>query len=182
MSNFSIILPAEFLNEEELTLALKSFADFYNNLTTKHQKKIFLLIISHPEYVNFNEQKIKELNLKNAAMVFSADAEKEVTTVLNDASILFYPTIKVSKKVIKYGLLNGMTILAYDNYKSKEWLDNTCAQLIESSSDSMARDQFSSTLRLLFFDPEGLKLLKTAAIRKYEELYTWKNLSKDRIA
>ena len=175
MTLFNVLSLGGFYPTNDLEIVMEAFANFYHQVTSKHQKHLHLTIIDKSENYQQFERLAKELEIKQVFSIISCNDQEDVEDFYASSSAIMLPTKEKLGMIIPEALSFGIPVLAYQLEHTKEYIDNSCGMLIRFSSREQSIQDFSKCLRILYFDPEALKILKKGAFRKYEKNFTWES-------
>jgi len=170
MKSFLVLAPGRFMNEPGVELAIKSFAQLYNNVTPKHQRRLNLVIIEEESHIPILQNQLSREPFGNAVRIISRRDIENTEIAYQSASLFLLPIKMDGYKVIPEALSFGLPILTYENPSNKTLLDNTCSMLVGRRSKDNPYEEFSRLLEMLYFDPEVRKILARGAIQKYEKV------------
>ncbi len=173
MKEFNILLVGDFLSEQEITTALNSFEGFYHSVTHKHQRKTKLTIVESPQNFPSIKQIIKERKIGAACQLISPENETAVLEVLASSSVMFLPTRSNISKLIPVAFKNKVPILTIATEITKELVDNTCGRIVKGKTIGELEENFTTTLSMLYFDPEARSILSKGSLARFEKEYSW---------
>jgi len=175
MPPFVILTSLDSNFQLEVEIAIRSFAKFYYNVTNKHRNRIHLVIIDRggqqkKEFCRLAEK----YNISNSVRIISKYSKDSLKKALHHASLLFLPTSDSSQELISNALSNALPILSFDVFSLRKFIDNSCGLLFRFNSPEQSISTFSDMMRMLYFDPEALKMLRKGALKKYKTIFSWK--------
>lgn len=168
MYPFTILAISDVAFESSLEIVMSSFAEFYHNLTPKHQKQLQLIFIDKGGYTIPALQWIEKLNIKHIAKILNWKRMEMIEEAYNNASFLLLPAVEKTYTGIVYALSKGLPVISYKGETQQELVDVTCGMLIDYVSVGQSIGDFASLLNLLYFDPAACKILKKGALKRYE--------------
>jgi|GEM_PF-2897887 len=174
MAPFVILTSLDYHSQQEVEIAIRSFANFYFNVTNKHRNRIHLVIIDtggqQKEFIRLADK----YNISNSVRIISRHSKDSLKKALRHACLLFLPTANSSEELISKALSNALPILSFDVFSIRKFIDNSCGMLFRFNSPEQSVSIFSDMMRMLYFDPEALKMLRKGALKKYKTIFSWK--------
>ena len=175
MTLFNVLSLGGFIPTDDIEIAIEAFADFYHQVTNKHQKCLHLTIIDKSEQGTHFRKLAKELEINEVFTVISCEQQEVLEDFYAKSATIILPTRKKLGQLVPEALSFGIPIISFDLEHTKEHIDNSCGMLIRYRSREQSIQDFSRCLKILYFDPEALKILKKGAHMKYENNFTWKS-------
>lgn len=173
MTSFKVLTLGEFMIGKNVEIAIRAFATFYHDLTSKHQKKCSLIIIEKEEFIKSNLDIANKYEVADQVKFIPWTEQEDIQKAYKESTLMLLPTRASLGRIIPEAYSFSLLILSYDCDEITEFVDMTCGLLADFGSNEQNILAFSDTLRILYFDPEGTKLLKKGALRKYETSYSW---------
>ena len=173
MTSFNVMTLGDFVSPEAMEVVIESFADFYHEVTPKHQKKLKLHIIGGEEYLLNVKKWRQEFQLDQAMNLVDSTDELQIRNLYNSDAVLMLPIKREVGKVIPEAFSFGVPILCFDTPFLREAADNTCAMFTPVKSKNHCVPGFKRNIGILYFDPEVRKILHKGAVKKYESMYQW---------
>lgn len=174
---FSVLALGEFIDDEGIETALGSFSELYHTVTGKHQKQMEMMMITKGLKTEEINQQLKKYRIEDNVKLISWENQNQVELSYENAAVMLLPTKDDFSKIISESFSFGLPVICFENFYTKEIIDPTCGMMI--SEDSLGENiiEFSNRLRILYFDPEALKILKRGAKNKYTNAFSWGNES-----
>jgi len=173
MSNFNILTLGEFISEEGIKTSIESFSDLFHEVTSKHQRKMQMTIITKGTMDAFIIDMVKKFEIEKAVNIIPWSKQEEIENCYNNSSVMLLPNEGKISKLVEESLSFGLPVICYENEYMHDVLDPTCGMMIEKEGYQQNVVKFSDVLRILFFDPEARKILQKGATKKYEAQYSW---------
>ncbi len=172
MKPFFVLSPGNFFDEKNTSTTIKSFAELFNRVSPKHQKRLKLIFIEEDSHISRLNELLAKERLGNASVIINRFVVEEVEAAYLDASIFLF-TGTPNEKIIPEALSFGLPVLTFEDPSLKQYLDNTCSMLVKNSFSNNVHEHFADLLEMLYFDPEVRKLLAKGAISKYNKELSW---------
>ncbi len=173
MTPFIVLSLGDFISENGSYVALHSFTNFYHNTTSKHQKRIELVLIDEHENLKQQLAFCKKLQIEDAVTVLHLGQQERIESMYKNASIFMLPVRRHLNAIVQECLSYGLPLLGYDGFGTEQVIDQTCGMLVQYDTDEESILDFSRMLRMLYFDPEARKILCKGAEARYEKEFTW---------
>jgi len=170
MYPFTILAVSDLAFEAGLEIVMNSFAEFYHDLTPKHQRKIKLIFIDKGGYTIPVMHWSEKLNIKSIVQVINWKRMEKVEEAFHQANFLLMPAKSNTYNGIMQALSKGLPVLSYRGTEREAIIDLTCGMLIDYMSTGQSIGDFAELLRMLYFDPAACKILKKGALKKYTTL------------
>jgi len=181
MTPFIVIGLGDFISEQGLDITVKSFANFYHNVTSKHQKRLELKLIDDIENVSRLKSLVSQYEVDNVTEILTLSQQNQIETTYKIASLIMLPLNKNVSNIVQESLSYSLPIICFNNSANEGLLDQTCSMQLDFETDEASAIQFSRLLKLLYFDREALKILKRGAAQKYESKFTWGTNNRARV-
>ena len=173
MSKFYVLTLGEFIHENGINVALEAFAAIYHDVTSKHQRRMQLTLITKGTMNDFIQEKINQLGIGNAVEIVYWSEQETIEEWYEQASVMLLPSNENISKLVTESFSFGLPVACYENENLEDTLDSTCGMMVRRESHQQNVNNFSEILRILYFDPEARKILKKGASRKYESQFSW---------
>jgi hypothetical protein len=162
---FYVLIQNSLLNEKSFDTALKTFHTFFISLTPKHHSKIHLVI------VGANEEQINTIEVSNskfgtaAPVIISLKANQHsaIEEIKAGNTLLFHPSFAFSDATRIELLSNCLPILTYSSWENAHSFDTAACIYLSNKLESQCVKEFSSLLKILYFDQWALQMLKNKA-------------------
>lgn len=172
LEKFGIGVFSEYLTEEEKVTAIRGFAEFYNDQTPKHQKRIKLEWLTKDSVTleedkvlfrkyGINSDKIVNVHLDNKSLFF-----KQVKMIL-------HTTIYKAKDVISDSFSASIPVITVDSDYSREYVDMSCGIILKGRSKEQCICEIAEILDMLYHDSGVVRILSKGASEQYEEKFAW---------
>jgi len=181
MTPFIIIGLGDFIDNNHLEITVRSFANFYHNVTSKHQKRVELKLIDDRGNIQKIQQLTKYYKIEDVTEILTLDQQEDIEVKYKIASFLLLPLNRKVENIIQESLSYGLPILCYYSTGSDSLLDQTCSMRIDFENTETSVLNFAEVLKLLYFDPEARKIFKKGAVQKYQADYTWGGSNRVRV-
>lgn len=173
MYQFTILAVSDLASESGIEIVMNAFAEFYHDLTPKHQKHIKLIFIDKGGYTIPVIHWTEKLNIKPIVQVLNWKRMDKVEEAFHQANFLLMPARTKTHNGIMQALSKGLPVLSYRGAEREALIDLTCGMLIDYMSTGQSIGDFASLLHMLYFDPAACKILKKGALKKYTTLLQW---------
>jgi len=173
MSKFNVLTLGEFIHQEGMDIALRSFAELYHDVTSKHQKQMRLAMISKGILSDYIQDQIHELKINDAIEIVPWSEQEAIEDWYEKASIMLLPSIDNISKLVSESFSFSLPVVCYENEQLHDIIDQSCGMMIDYGNTPQNILNFSEVLKMLYFDPEARKILKKGANRKYETKFSW---------
>lgn len=173
MSKFNVLSLGEFIHQEGIDVALESFAGLYHDVTSKHQKKMKLIIVTKGTLLDYIEKKAENLGIKKVLEIVSWSEQEEIEEWYRNASIMLLPSKDKITRLVTEAFSFGLPVVCYESEELDDTMDSTCGMMIDCNSFQENVVGFSDVMLMLYFDPEARKILKKGALKKYETQFSW---------
>ena len=173
MYPFTVLAVSDLVSESGVEIVMNSFAEFYHELTPKHQKQIKLIFIDKGGYTIPVLHWSEKLNIKPIVQVLNWKRMEKVEEAFHQANFLLMPSRTKTYNGIMQALSKGLPVLSYRGEEREALIDLTCGMLIDYMSTGQSIGDFASLLRMLYYDPAACKILKKGALKKYTTLLQW---------
>jgi len=115
MYPFTILVVSDLVSESGVEIAMSSFAEFYHDLTPKHQKQIKLIFIDKGGYTIPVLHWSEKLNIKPIVQVLNWKRIEKVEEAFHRANFLLMPSRTKTYNGIMQALSKGLPVLSYRN-------------------------------------------------------------------
>ena len=173
MSKFNVLSLGEFIHKEGIDVTLESFADLYYDVTSKHQKKMKLIMVTKGILQDYIYERANKLGIKKVIEIISWSEQEEIEDWYKNASVMLLPSTDNITRLIAEAFSFGLPVVCYESETLEDAIDSSCGMTIEQYNFQENVTEFSDVLRMLYFDPEARKILKKGALKKYETQYSW---------
>lgn len=173
MTLFNVLSLGGFIPTKDVEIAMEAFADFYHQVTNKHQRRLRITIIDKGGNSEHFEQLANSLSIRQVLTVINCSQQEGVEDFYAKSSTILLPTRQKLGMIIPEALSFGIPVLSLEEEHIKENIDNSCGMLVRFKGREQSIQDFSRCLKILYFDPEALKILKKGAFSKYEKNFTW---------
>ena len=173
MYPFTILAISDLAFEHGVEIVMNSFAEFYHDLTPKHQKQIKLIFIDKGGYTIPVLHWSEKLNIKPIVQILNWKRIEKVEEAYHQANFLLLPSQTKTYNGVMHALSKGLPVLSYRGEEREALIDLTCGMLIDYVSLGQSIGDFASLLHMLYFDPAACKILKKGALKKYTNLLQW---------
>lgn len=173
MSKFNVLSLGEFIHKEGIDVALESFADLYYDVTSKHQKKMKLIIVTKGALQDYIDERANKLGINKVIEIVSWSQQEEIEDWYKNASVMLLPSTDNINRLIAEAFSFGLPVVCYESKRLDGTIDPSCGMTIEQVNFQENVIEFSEVLRMLYFDPEARKILKKGALKKYETQFSW---------
>lgn len=169
----SVVTLGRFYLGDEIEIAIESFASFFLELTSKHHKKLKLIIIDDRE----NEHELRELiernDIRAVTEIVAVENQERVEAVYKNAGLLLLPSRRNGGLIVPEALSYSIPILCYETEEMRSLVDLTCAMFVKAKCKEDSVSGFAQLIDMLYFDPEVRKILKRGALSKYHKDFSW---------
>lgn len=173
MRSYCVITFGHFLSEECIEMTVRSFREFYENVTPKHRKKLSLVIIEDKAHFMKVNRLVKNYSIERITHVVSRDDLSGIEAEMNRSSVFIFNDSVKTYKIVPQILSYGLPIICIDLFGKVENLDYTCGRIIKHRSREATVSDLSEEIRMLYFDEEALKFLSKGAKKKYNKEFSW---------
>ncbi|MBT8220672.1 MAG: hypothetical protein KJP00_12655 [Bacteroidia bacterium] len=173
MHSYNVITFGNFLSTECTEITLRSFRDFYDEVTPKHKKKLNLVIIEDPDHFMDINRQTKDLGIQHVTHVISRFDLKSIEIEMGNASIFVFNDSTKTYKIIPQILSYSLPIVCIDQFNKIENLDHTCGIIVKYRSKESTTIDITEVVKMLYFDREALKVLRKGAKAKYRKEFSW---------
>ncbi len=167
MYPFTILSVSDLAAEAGIEIILRSFAEFYHQLTPKHQKQLKLIFIDKGGYTIPVLHQSEKLKIQPITQILNWKRVEKIQQSYQNANFLLLPSQTKTREGILQALSKGLPVLSYREQEQEELIDQTCGMLIDYVSTGQSIGDFANLLRMLYFDPAVCKILKKGALKKY---------------
>lgn len=162
----SLTLP---LCPKGIEIVIGAFGDLYNSVTHKHQRRMALNFLCEQDKTAMVYELGSQYKVENALNIIPVKVEVKNQIPLSSTAIIL-PTEKRVGRVVREALSKDVPIISFANESVSEYVDHTCGVLIRPGTMWQCVEDFSRTLRMLYFDPEVRKLFHKGAQNRYKEI------------
>ncbi len=173
MTLFNVLSLGGFIPTKDVEVAMEAFASFYHQVTNKHQRRLRITIIDKGDNQRHFEELARTLDIQQVLTIISCNQQEGVEAFYAKSATILLPTRQRLGMIIPEALSFGLPVLSLEEEHTKEHIDNSCGMLIRYQGREQSIEEFSRCLRILYFDPEALKILKKGAFNQYEKNFTW---------
>jgi glycosyltransferase involved in cell wall biosynthesis len=170
---FNVLVVGRFLTIKSFDLALNSFENFYNKLSTRGREKVKLTIIGQGPLEGSLKNIVKGLTSKHNIEFVGWIEKNTMNTYYEQASMFLFPSHEGAGMVVVEAMSHGLPVICFDNYGAGEFVDDTCSIKIPYTDLEQTIADYSSALLCLFQDKELLSKMSYAAKNVFEEKFTW---------
>jgi len=139
MYPFTILVVSDLVSESGVEIAMSSFAEFYHDLTPKHQKQIKLIFIDKGGYTIPVLHWSEKLNIKPIVQVLNWKRIEKVEEAFHRANFLLMPSRTKTYNGIMQALSKGLPVLSYRGEERETLIDLTCGMLIDYMSTGQSK-------------------------------------------
>ncbi|MBP7821729.1 MAG: hypothetical protein KA010_02320 [Saprospiraceae bacterium] len=168
-TNFSVIAFCDVMTKSDKESIIQAFSSFYHDLTIKHQTKVELVMVEtlelfkdldHFSWIFEIEKNITKVPSDNKAMVNKYFSNASLLLLLSESN--------VAKYIIEAQSLAIPTI-CYDTPDNSLYIDQTNGIFLKNKNSREHNiNLISKYLKMIYFDPEVLKILKKGALAQHE--------------
>ncbi|MBP7272960.1 MAG: glycosyltransferase [Saprospiraceae bacterium] len=169
---FSLIVFGNLVSHKEEETIVQAYADFYHDVTSKHQKRIKLLIVDVKEQHTRLNQVADMFELSKDMYLLFEPSKHSVSEFLSMASLHLLPSLETPRNILLESLKLGVPIIGYETLESQDIIDNTCGMLLKPKGREANVRAFTELIDMLYFDPEVLKILERGAKDRYQVITT----------
>ena len=180
MIPFSIITLGDFVSPTGLQTAIRSFSNFYHNITAKHQRRLTFYIIDNHENVDEIARLCINEGIEKATCILHLGEQDDIVKIYKSASVFLLPIQENKDSIVQESLSYGLPILSFLDAGYEEYIDQTCGMLLKPTRQEEHILEFARMLQLLYFDPEAREFLKRGATNKYKAHFSWGLDSRER--
>lgn len=180
MKDFQVVSLSKPLHDNGIEIVLAAFSQLYNSVTFKHQRKMMLNLVCEAPRVSLVLDYAIKYEIEDAINLISYQEDLKNQIPLN-ATTLLLPTEKRVGKLVRESLSKDVPIVSYVNESVSEYIDHTCGVFIRKRGFGFCVEDFSRTLRMLYFDPEVRKLFHRGAKTRFQEISGLKGVKPERI-
>ncbi len=169
---FGVIVCSDYLKENEKDIAIRAFAEFYHEITPKHQKRSLLIWNCRKmEERDVILKKMKIMDVPEKNIVFMVEQNK--SRYMDMAKVCVHPSMNHFGAVIPEVLSYGVPVITLSNFTATDYINQSCGIILEAESDVKMITEFTYYLDMLYFDDEVLKVLERGAFDQYESKFGW---------
>ena len=173
MIPFSVITLGHLVSPNSASTALKSFANFYHTITSKHQRRVKLYIVDESANNDMLHKQCLEQEIGDVTTILNLSEQETIESIYKSGSVFFLPVKENKDALVQESLSYGLPFIGFTKYGYEEYIDQTCGMLLKEERDEENVIEFARLLQLLYFDPEARNFLKRGAVNKYEAAFSW---------
>ena len=170
---FSVLALGEFIDDEGIDIALGAFSELYHTVTSKHQKRMEMMLITKGLKTEAIQEQIKTYQIENKVQLVNWNEQEKVEDSYRNSSVMLLPSKDNFSKLVSESFSFGLPVICYENDHIADIIDQTCGMLVSEDSSGETILEFSNLLQILYFDPEAQKILKRGAKNKYSDALSW---------
>jgi hypothetical protein len=167
MQAFTIITPVQAETGEQIEIAVQSFARFYFSISSRHRAFVQMVLIDNGDWFHDIVRLVEAHRIKAACQVILQEKATLQEHYLHGSFLVFLPAAASDSGWIKAALEKGAPVIGYEGLVERTMLDNSCSMLLSNKEESQIVEEFSEILKMVYFDPGALKMLRRGARRKY---------------
>ena len=127
MKSLEVLTPGVFFDKLSLQIAIASFANFYHNVSPKHQKRLHLIVIEEADYISYTTQQAQIESIGKVLKIINREDVSEVIDAYKSADVFLLPSKNSIIKLISEALSFGLPVLSYEHRDTKVMLDPGCS-------------------------------------------------------
>lgn len=159
--DFQVVVPCYLLQEKELDVALRAFHWFFKNVTHRHQRRSRLVAVgpsvAQKDILEYFWKKTGLAPETLATLPHRQDAEP------TEEAILVMPSQRVGDasrvEIIRWHL----PTIIFENWERSRTFDSGFCIFIPQNLEDQAIKEFGSFIKMLYFDPGALSMLRVKA-------------------
>ena len=160
-SAFQTLLYGANLESQQIQVGIKGFADFYHNLTPKHQEKTELIIFLDDSKANLDVFKRYITNYEiESSVKFELFSSKGISDYFLSANILILINDKSIQKPLTMAFETALPIIGASTPTLKRMVDFSCGILIDEDMNDDFANEMSHFLDMIYHDPDGRQVLR----------------------
>ncbi len=182
MKDFQVVSHTEPLSDANVEIVISSFAELYNSVTSKHQRRMQLNFICKPERVSSILDYAAIHRVEEPLQLIPYNQERQKDQLPLNATVLIIPTNNKVGKITREALSKNIPVVSYTNDSVSEYIDQTCGIFVRKRGFGFDVEEFFKVQKMLYFDPEVRKLMHKGARNKYLQIsggITRKSISLD---
>ena len=170
MKDFQVVSLTEPLIDEHIEVVLAAFAELYNSVTHKHQRRMQLNFICQSHKVATVLDFAAQHKIEAPLELIPYNAERLKDQLPLNSTALLLPSEERLGRLTREALSKDIPVVAFMNDTISEYVDQTCGVFVRNRGFGFNVESFAKTLRMLYFDPEVRKLMHRGARAKYLQI------------
>ncbi len=175
-SFFEILVQCKEQPRFAVELAIPAFAGFFERLSQRHRKRVgicFLFLQKDPSVENPIRVALAEHGLEANACFVHAAHESQLANYYYRASIQMLDSDEPVVEEVWQSYSYGLPLICLQSVHTREILDSGCNIVLPYQHPQENIRHIAEMIAMLYFDQEGLKLLKKNAWRRHESYIKW---------
>ncbi len=173
MQPFSVVGLGRFLKENSVEAVVSAFSQFFHSVSYKYQKKSRLVLIDKVYHHVLNKELTSQYRIIENTTFLNLENQQEIELIYTEGSVMLLPRKVNSSSIIKEAFHYGLPVLGYAHSGHDNLLDASSGIRVSYESDHQAIEAMADRLRLLNYDPEAIKMLRSGATKKYATEISW---------
>jgi hypothetical protein len=159
--DFKVVLPCNLLSDKELDVALRTFSWFLNSVTNRHQRRSQLLAVAP----SAQQKDILDYFWQKSQLdpTYLAISEARISTFSTDFSVLLFPSQRLGDNARVDILQWHLPTITFDCWERARNFDAGFGVFVPQILEDQAVREFGLLVRMLYFDPGALSVLRQQA-------------------
>ncbi len=158
---FQVVVPCHLLLEKELDVSLRAFHWFFKSVTNRHQRRSQFVAVSPSEaQQDVIAYFMKKTGLPESALVSAAH---RLAVEPTDEAILVMPSQRVGDAARVEAIRWQLPTVTFENWSQARAFDAGFCIFVAQNLEDQAVKEFGSFIRMLYFDPGALGMLRQKA-------------------
>lgn len=172
-NEFIILSAGRFVPLKGFDITVKSFAQFFNKLSSENQKKAKLILVGKGEEENLIKSIIRKEKIENNVEIIEWIEREKLQDLYRKSHIFLFPSHEGAGMVVSEALSHALPVLCFDNFGPGEFVNEKCGSKVPYGDYKESINAFSKHLENLFYSPEKLKKKSLEARKHFKENFEW---------
>lgn len=172
-SDFTVISVGRFVPLKGFDLTIRSFANFFNQLSKDDKRRCKLILVGAGEQKMFYKDLIKQNKIENFTEIIEWIDRKDLMKMYEKSSVFLFPSHEGAGMVVPEALSFGLPVVCLENEGPGEFINHTCGFTIPQQGYNETVQGLSNALHRLFSEKNLQKEMGTGARKHFNERFSW---------
>ncbi|KAA2242583.1 glycosyltransferase family 4 protein [Chitinophaga agrisoli] len=170
---FRVLSVGRFVPVKGFDLTIKSFAQFYHNLSNAHQQRVQLVLAGSGPLKSFLQGLVKKEKIEQAVVFIEWMPREKVAALYRLAAAFLFPSHEAAGRVVPEAMSYNLPVVCLQNCGAGEFIHPQSTLSVPVGGYDATVANLAAKLQELYFRPALYHRERYLSMHRYWQLFRW---------